>query len=245
MSDGARVLADVARAGDEPLMLARALSGAAVVVCDDRRIAGALAEHHLGATVHVLDDGFQHLTLARDVDLVIVTPADLTARAFPFGPLRESPFALAVADCVLVDGDPTGATWPKTRAVRFALQRSFEPPTSAGESWSPSRGPIVAFAGIARPDRLTEALSASGWDVRETLRFKDHHRYTARDAVRINAAATKTGAAGIVTTTKDAVRLPSNATWVTPLAVAGVRASVEPAGDFRAWLLGRLEEARR
>ena len=86
--DGIR--ADLPRAGDEPLMLARQLPGACVLSCPDRYLAGRLAEHHLGATVHVLDDGFQHLQLDRDVDLLIVARDDLARSAtLPAGRLRE------------------------------------------------------------------------------------------------------------------------------------------------------------
>jgi tetraacyldisaccharide 4'-kinase len=244
VSDGARVLVDVDLAGDEPLMLARALPGARVVVCDDRRVAGALAEAHLGATVHVLDDGFQHLALARDVDLVLVTPSDLSARAFPFGPLRESPRALAAASAVLVDGETTGLDWPQTAAARFTIHRALGRPICGGQAWEPSRGPILAVAGIAEPNRLADALSASGWTVGETVTFGDHHRYTARDVARVNAAARRVGATGIVTTAKDAVRLPEAAAWTVPVAVAALDAIVTPAEPFRTWLFGRLAEAR-
>jgi len=101
VSDGVHLLADVDRSGDEPLMLARQVPGARVLVCDQRALAGALAERALHATVHILDDGFQHLQLARDIDLVIVTPQDLDGRALPFGRLREPVSALNHADAVI------------------------------------------------------------------------------------------------------------------------------------------------
>ena len=85
VSDGRHLLADLDRAGDEPLMLARAVPGAIVVVCDVRSIAAALARRVLGATVLILDDGFQHRALARDLDLVVVTPEDLQGRRAPVG----------------------------------------------------------------------------------------------------------------------------------------------------------------
>ena len=104
--DGIR--ADLDRAGDEPLMLARQLDGVAVVVCPDRHLAGRLAEHHFGCTVHVLDDGFQHFTLRRDADIVVVTNADVPPKGgsympqtFPAGRLREPIDALAAADAVI------------------------------------------------------------------------------------------------------------------------------------------------
>ena len=89
VSDGARVLGDLAASGDEPLMLARGLPGVRVLVCADRYLAGVLAERRLDATVHMLDDGFQHLDLARDVDLLVVGEEDLDERPLPEGRLRE------------------------------------------------------------------------------------------------------------------------------------------------------------
>src|SRR5204863_6685133 len=74
VSDGDHLQADVARGGDEPFMLARQLPGVAVLVAEDRALAGRLAERAFGVTVHLLDDGFQHLQLARDADIVLVDP---------------------------------------------------------------------------------------------------------------------------------------------------------------------------
>jgi tetraacyldisaccharide 4'-kinase len=101
VSDGRRLLADVDRAGDEPLMLARDLPGIPVLVCEQRAVAGALARHRFGCTALVLDDGFQHRQMARDVDVVLVAPEDLTGRRAPFGRLRESPSVLARADALI------------------------------------------------------------------------------------------------------------------------------------------------
>ena len=103
VSDGTHVLADLDRSGDEPLMLARTVPGAAVLVCDVRAAAAALAEARYNVTVHLLDDGFQHRSLKRDVDIVVVRPEDLRGRRVPFGRLRSSPRALARAGAVLVD----------------------------------------------------------------------------------------------------------------------------------------------
>jgi hypothetical protein len=111
VSDGVRLLADLDRSGDEPLMLARALPGVMVFVSESRTIAAALAGRVFGATVLVLDDGFQHRAIARDVDIVVVTPADLDDRRAPFGRLRESVSALSRADLKRFPGigDPGAA----------------------------------------------------------------------------------------------------------------------------------------
>ncbi len=239
---GARVGPDLA--GDEPCMLARALPGVIVVVCDDRRIAGALAESRLGATVHLLDDGFQHLALARDVDLVVATPDDLSGRAFPLGPLRESPRALAAADAVLLDGELGEGGWPFDGVERFGIRRALDAPSVDGRPLAPGAGPVVAMAGIARPERLARDLAALGWTVAESVSFADHHRYTSRDMKKVAAAVRRTGAVAVVTTSKDAVRLPATTALPVPVAVAALRVSVEPAVAFKSWLMQRLADAR-
>ena len=103
VSDGQTVLADVARSGDEPLMLARQVPRAAVLVSPSRYVSGRVAESTLGCTVHVLDDGFQHFDLVRDIDL-LVAPATLgDTRTLPFGRFREPLDAAAAADALLVE----------------------------------------------------------------------------------------------------------------------------------------------
>jgi tetraacyldisaccharide 4'-kinase len=245
VSDGRAILAGVREAGDEPLMLAHALPGVPVVVCDDRRIAGALAETALGATVHVLDDGFQHLALARDVDLVVVAARDLTSRAFPFGPLREPAAALEAADAILsADGARPGGQ-AGSRAARFEIRRSLESVTARGTAWSGQQGPVVALAAIAEPARFVRDLTGAGWLVAGQAVFPDHRVFTARDLARVRAIVGRTGARGVITTAKDAVRLPADPDLGAPLAVARLRVAVEPAAPFRAWLADRLAEARR
>ena len=167
VSDGRHLLADLDRAGDEPLMLAREAPGARVLVCEQRALAGALAERALDATVHVLDDGFQHLQLARDIDLVVTNAQDLAGRPLPFGRLREPVSALQAADAVIFDGDPPNASY-------FTLRRTLGAPSVVGcgvlsaecrvpgaECQVPSAecrvGKCVALAGIARPEQIGRA----------------------------------------------------------------------------------------
>jgi tetraacyldisaccharide 4'-kinase len=253
VSDGLHLRADVDRGGDEPLMLARHVPGAAVLVCAVRARAAAVAEQELGATVHVLDDGFQHRSLARDVDIVIVAPRDLRDRRLPFGRLRSSPRALARADAVLVDEATVEAmaadldrVSDARRAPRFALTRRL------GEPWMLERGRpavsrdalVVAVAGIAAPERFSRALERDGWRIARLVPFADHHVFTPRDLERVARALSESGASGVVTTEKDAMRwLPLRPL---PCAMAAVPLTVEigAGGDFAAWLLARLREVR-
>jgi tetraacyldisaccharide 4'-kinase len=253
VSDGVHRLADLDRSGDEPLMLARLLPGAAVVVCEMRAIAARVAERRLGATVHVLDDGFQHTSMARDTDIVIVAPADLRGRRLPLGRLRSSVRSLRRADAVIVDGaadDPIreairAAASPATPAI-FRLHRSLGEPVAMEPErpWPAGRGRVVAMAGIAEPARFAHALRDAGWDVAQTVAFGDHHRYRRRDLDTVAAALHATGAIGVLTTTKDSVRLLPFRPLPVPVAAVPLEVTIEPSATFAEWLIGRLRSGR-
>lgn len=253
VSDGTRVRADLDRSGDEPLMLARALPGVAVLVCADRHRAGQLAERTLGATVHVLDDGFQHLPLARDVDLVIVTREDLQdPRTMPSGRLRESLDTAAKADAMLVPdvtADEAAAVATRRGAPRgFAIRISAGRPRrldveSVSAALEPGT-PVLAVAGIARPERFFEAAARTGHPVTGTMVFRDHHRYSAPDVRTLVTAAVRSGAGAILTTEKDSMRLLAFRPWPLALAWLPVTSVVEPAPAFGEWLLTRVRAAR-
>jgi tetraacyldisaccharide 4'-kinase len=253
VSDGRHLRADIDRSGDEPLLLARGVPGAAVLVCDVRALAAAVAEATLDVTVHVLDDGFQHRSLQRDIDLVLVTPADLADRRMPFGRLRSSPSALRQADAVIVDGveavDVAGQLdrfIDRSTTPVFTLRRRLEAPQWIDERDVsrplPTRAePVVAVAGISDPMRFQRALEADGWQVAALLGFRDHHRYTPGDLARMAAMA---GDRPVLTTDKDAVRLLLHRPL--PMAVAAVPlvATVDSETVFRTWLIERLAGVR-
>jgi tetraacyldisaccharide 4'-kinase len=251
VSDGVRALADLARAGDEPLMLARGVRGAGVFVCTDRHWAGALAERRFGATVHVLDDGFQHLGLARDVDLVVVSPGDEHDRPIPRGRLREAFAAVRAADALIVPGATAadaaalaarwGVAHAFTAAARPAVPRAIEP--WGGAVRLPRDRPVVAVAGIAHPDHFFADLERGGWTLADRLAYADHRPFTARDVATMAARVRATGAAAILTTEKDAVRLLPLRPLGVPAAFVPLTVTIEPADVFTPWLLGRLGAA--
>jgi len=249
VSDGRQVLAGVETAGDEPLMLARALvgKGVAVVVGADRHASGTLAETSLGATVHILDDGFQHFALARDVDLLVTGEHDLADEPLPHGRLREPLASARSADAVIVDAGYQDAAERIGRALRvpnaYHMTRSLLPPRIVGTGETvvvPNDSRVFAFAGIARPERFFSDLTSAGWDVVGAKSFRDHHRFSAGDVARVAAAAKKSGAAIVLTTDKDAVRLPEESASKMPLASVPLVSTIEPADEFRAWLLGQI-----
>jgi tetraacyldisaccharide 4'-kinase len=244
VSDGRAVLATVDHAGDEPLMLARALPGVPVLVGSDRFLSGLLAERRLGATVHLLDDGFQHLELARDVDLLLVSQEDLNDRVVPAGHLREPIAAASCADALLAAEEP--GELERLRAAlgirtAFGIRAAQAELRLLGPGTAPSRStPLFAVAAIARPERFAAGLRAGGWNIAGTMAFRDHHRFGAADLQHIVAAARRAGADAIVTTEKDAVRLESCMPAPIPVAVAPLQLMVEPAAAFAEWLAARL-----
>lgn len=251
VSDGHRLCADLDRAGDEPLMLARMVPGAAVLVCDVRAMAAALAERQLNVTVHVLDDGFQHQSLRRDVDVVVVRPDDLRGRRVPFGMLRSPVSSLQRAHAVVIEGDERSLigiarTSDDGPFRMFTMTRALGTPDPLEPSrpWPAGRWPVVALAGIAEPLRFARALQAGGWHVAQTMGFADHHPYSARDVERIAAVVRETGAGAVLTTTKDAMRLLPLRPLPVPFAAVPLDVTIDPPDQFRAWLLERVDEAR-
>ncbi len=215
VADGTRILAGLDRSGDEPLMLARQVPGAVVCVSPDRHLAGTLAERRLGCTVHILDDGFQHLQLARDLDVLVTTMGEIgQGRVIPMGRLREPMDAAAHAQVLVVTDATAGAASAEAWALGIsqscgAIRRLGDPVpvASTPDSRLPTLdSPILAVAGIANPARFTGALREADWRVADTLTFADHHRYTSSDVERIGSKFQQSGADAVFTTDKDAVR---------------------------------------
>jgi tetraacyldisaccharide 4'-kinase len=251
VSDGAHLCADLARAGDEPLMLARALPDVPVVVSPDRYLAGRVAELHLGATVHVLDDGFQHMVLARDVDLLIVDAADVgRPRLLPTGRLREPLSAARCAHAILVSGEGGEAGAIADRlgvADAFTLTRTTGAPveeTGTGPAPLKTIARVLLVSGIARPARFEADVRARGLDVAGAMAFRDHHAFTRGDIDRIAAKQRETAAEIVMTTEKDLMRLLIHRPWPFRVAVLPLNVGVEPATDFASWLTGRVAEVR-
>ena len=233
-------------------MLARALPGVPVLVGADRYLSGRLAEESLGARVHLLDDGFQHVQLWRDVDLLAASEDDLHDTPLPGGRLREALPAAADADAALVDAGYGAEAERIGRALRlltvFRVVRTLGPPRviETGDTVVvPADEPVFAVAGIARPERFFTDLASAGWRVAGTMRFRDHHMFSNRDVARVATAARAAGATLIMTTEKDAVRLAGRNLGTLPAAAVPLIATIEPTAAFADWLLDRLRTARR
>jgi tetraacyldisaccharide 4'-kinase len=205
---------DAAWQGDEPVLLAQR-SGVPVFVGADRYQAGVMAEHGEPTeklVVHLLDDGFQHRKLARDVDIVLLTQADVEDTLLPAGNLREPLSALAEADVVVLREEEAtslrsvvaGLSGDKRVPAIWVIRRSLSL-GEAGDVALPTKP--LAFCGIARPENFTKMLAAQGYEPMDTMIFPDHHAYDDEDIRQLIERARQVEANGFVTTEKDAVKL--------------------------------------
>ena len=206
--------------GDEPLLIARKL-GVHVIVGEDRHQAGEMAEATFGPRLHLLDDGFQHRRLARDFDIVMVTPTDAQDSLLPSGRLREPIASLARADAVVLTNDAStdGLLLQNQRVWR--VRRDIVPPKT--------QEPYFAFCGIARPENFFTQLQAAQVVLAGTRSFRDHHRYADNDVHQLQRLRQQAGAQAFVTTEKDAVNLGTNLQALQPIHVVAVRMKLEDA----------------
>lgn len=199
-SKGVQVVSDTTSpktGGDEPVLIARRL-GVPVIVAAQRADAGHFAERSFGPRLHLLDDGFQHRQLARDFDIVLLTPSDLEDTLLPIGRLREPLSALHRADAVVVPDDFVGIL-PGYEGPVWHVRRSLKVDTKAMHP--------LAFCGIARPQQFFSQLSALGVNVAHQIAFRDHHSYTPADLARLKRTASEYNADGFITTEKDMIKL--------------------------------------
>ena len=222
--------------GDEPLLIARRLQ-APVVVGEDRYEAGRFAESRFGPQIHLLDDGFQHRALARDFDIVLVTPDDARDLLLPAGRLREPLRSLRRADAVVLTSGASPDLFPLAGKMVWRVRRGIV----AQEV--PAR-PVV-FCGIARPQNFTLQLRAAGIDPAAEAFFRDHHAYTEKDVRDLLQLRQRSEAGGFVTTEKDAVNLGGYLDALAPLAVVPVKMELADAANAVDTMLRMIEERRR
>lgn len=239
-------------AGDEPVLLAGLLPGVAVVVGADRYRAGRHALERLEPQpdLFLLDDGFSHLRLQRDLDLLVFPIADPFAggRLPPSGRLREPLATAAHADAVLLTGLelPEDGGQQLARALRphgfggpgFTCRTELgEPRQLPDGSRRPGDRALVVSA-IARPDEFLHTVRRLGFEVADQLSFPDHHRYPAASLEKIRQVFRRSGADCVLTTSKDRVKLQGRLDE--PLVEVPVRS--QPEGAFFRWLDSRLTE---
>lgn len=217
VSDGEVVGATAAEGGDEPVWLSRRCPGLRVIVGADRAAAAQVAID-LGADLLLLDDGFSHPKLARDVD-VLVVDADLAVgngRLLPAGPLREPLDSAARAAFVWLTRSSADSPIPPALQGLPSMRSAYEPEclvdlslTRAEPLSVLSGARVLGLCGIARPESFERALASLGANVRGMLTYPDHHPFTEGDVEEIESHAKAGECDWIVTTEKDAVRLAS------------------------------------
>jgi tetraacyldisaccharide 4'-kinase len=221
--------------GDEPLLIARRLQ-APVIVGEDRYEAGRFAESQFGPQLHLLDDGFQHRGLARDFDIVLVTPEDGRDRLLPAGRLREGLHSLRRADVVVLASGAAAESFPLANKIVWRVRRGIVTHNV------PPR-PVV-FCGIARPRNFLLQLRAAGIDPVAEAFFRDHHAYTEKDVHDLLQLRQRSEAGGFVTTEKDAVNLGAYMGALEPLTVVPVKMELADAANAVDTMLRVIEERR-
>jgi tetraacyldisaccharide 4'-kinase len=215
--------------GDEPLLMAKELEGTAVIKGGDRYASGMFALNNVRPEpdIFILDDGFQHRRLYRDLDILLVdsrNPFD-NGRLLPMGALREPLSQMKRADVVVMTGS-TGDDL--TDLVEFIRKYNTHAPvfeaSHAPKSLSKFNGEemplkelagrdVFAFCAIAGPERFMDGLERAGANIKGYKAYRDHYMYTQRDVEVIGQAAKECGAEWILTTEKDIMRLRGSVNW--------------------------------
>ncbi|MBI4469721.1 MAG: tetraacyldisaccharide 4'-kinase [Acidobacteria bacterium] len=254
MADGP--LPEARLAGDEPVMMARHLQEATVVVNRDRYAGGVWAESHAGVTMHLMDDGYQHIALDRDLNLLVIDaerPFD-SGELIPLGRLREPLHEIARATAVILTRTdrPFDQGGLESQIRRFAGDPAlpiFHAYHDVVALWSPAeqrrippldfeRKKVAALCAIARPELFADDLGHYGMNVVHTLTLRDHARFTHSVLVNFFSETQVRGAEAILTTEKDWVRLEGQPFPVQPpLWVAMIEARMADEAAFRNYLL--------
>jgi len=231
VSDGHGLRTDWREAGDEPALVGRKVPGAGVFV-GKRRLDSCRKAHELGFRVAVLDDGFQHRRLHRDLDIVLVNPAGRPV-------LREPLSSLARADLVLVrngrGAERIGRFLTADKILAYRVRPDGYARPGANETLPSEFGRgkrVFAFCGIARPERFFELLEQSGALIRGRRALPDHCAYPPRSRRRLRAEFEASGAELAVTTEKDAIKLDPPGEFLAGFPIYALKIKTEAAAPF-------------
>ena len=248
---------DPRMAGDEPALLAAALPQVPIVVCADRYRAGRCAEERFGATIHLLDDGFQHLRLARSLDIVAldITQDFSDQRVLPAGMLRERCYALRRAHIIILTrtdlADPArrlaqlAQIQTKARVFHGGTRLAGFTEVATGRLLPPSGlagRRIYAFCGVGNPHAFFLDLRRWKLDPVGQQIFSDHHVYTGNEIASLLLSARDAHASALVTTEKDMMNLPAASKPILNTFACTVEAEITEAGAFEQVVLDKLQE---
>jgi tetraacyldisaccharide 4'-kinase len=249
VSDGNRIRMGWREAGDEPILIARAAPGIPVLTGSRRLLTGRAAVETFGADVLILDDAFQHRSLFRDIDIVLLDAARPFGNGFllPRGPLREPTDSLRRADILLRTGDAENgeslreaASLPSFRAIHKP-QGLVAGGTERIETVAALLGQkVFAFAGIGSPEAFRRSLMELGAAVVGFRAFPDHHPYDLSDIENIRRLAAGSGAVRIVTTEKDGIRLADFPDFLADLFLLRIAMEISPAEPFAELIISRV-----
>ena len=270
VSDGKTLQMDAAEAGDEAYMLAKHLPNVPVLIGAERTVTGRYAIEHFGAEVAILDDGYQHWQLIRDMDILLVDAVNVfgNGHLLPRGTLRESMSHISRADVCLitkVDQAEAGAvtnireTVHKYNADAKIVESIHQPRcfiplaewfidlSSEGVSVENIDGKkIMAVSAIGNPASFERTLRDLGAEIIESIRYPDHHEYTVKEMQDVLKQADALGTESIVITEKDAVKIPgefAKTNWSIPIFVICVEVKFQTgAKEFQNELRRRLSE---
>ena len=249
---------DAREVGDEPAILARMLPRVPLIICADRYRGGQTAEERFQVDAHILDDGFQHLALARDVDLLALdaTQPISDRLLLPAGRQREPLSALRRAQMVVITRTDSANSQPLEELVLkvHPAAQIFRSRTEllgwtdalSGEAVSIEEirtQKVAAFCAIGNPRAFFADLRRWGFNLVAEDAFPDHHVYTGEEIQNLAATARKNGAAALLTTQKDAVKFCRDWTRQLPMFACDIEARIADAGNFERTLLTHLEKA--
>lgn len=222
VSDGKSILMDATSAGDEPILIAQSLVGVPVVTGKKRIFPARYAVDHLGANIILLDDGFQHMAVSRDINLVLFDASALAgnSRIFPGGPLREPVAALKRTSAFLITGqnkenkkrsDLFGALlqerFPEIPLYVSVLSESIVVDQAENRVNVTGIKDAYAFCAIAQPDRVQSTLSDLGINLVGCKAYQDHSPYDQQVITALCSQATEKKARCLITTAKDFVKI--------------------------------------
>ncbi|MEE8553524.1 MAG: tetraacyldisaccharide 4'-kinase [Desulfobacterales bacterium] len=270
--DGRIICMEPDQAGDEPFMMAKRLRSVPVIVGKDRFKAGMLAVKEFNPDVVLLDDGFQHLRLYRDIDLVLLdfnTPFG-NGNLLPRGILREPASSLSRADALILtrsDSSPGSIKANLLDRLMYLSQKrsvyiTFHAPyiykvvkafgdmehivLSKSRDWDSEiiKGRnVFAFSGIARNEDFKHTVESFGCDVSGFAGFPDHHKYSNEDINKILRSAKDAGAEIVCTTEKDYARMGNSKSWPIDLVIIGIEIAFgDDEAAFNAYIQNRLSE---
>lgn len=266
VSNGVSILKGPHDAGDEPYLIARTLSTVPVLVGASRYQSGLTAIKHFHSKVIVLDDGFQHHKLMKDLNIVLLDSQRPFGNGFllPRGPLREPLSALKRADAFVLTRHED-QNIDQRELMRIAKQRpifkSIHIPKikkviikhshhdngadelrTGDRKLFLNRKKVIVFSGLAKNDIFEKTVRAFNCDIARIFSFQDHHPYLEKDIERIVEDAKRLKVDAVVTTEKDAVKIPAHIQWPADLVIVGIDLKIVEENEFRAFISDQLKK---